>query len=376
MKKTLIPLLALFIVLFLPWTASAGDTGSSVHRTVKKIRHATVATKHSHHYAKRHHHRAKRAATAKRTRHAHLRSTRHAHKTRVRRVSTKHHYRHHHHRHYARLGHPPVSTYTGSHPILRSSLALVVDQKTGQPIYAKNPDQQAPIASITKLMTAMVTLDAHMPLDDDITISAQDVDHLKHTRSRLAVGTTLSRGELLHLALIASENRAAAALSRAYPGGRSAFVAAMNRKALELGMDNTHYVDGTGLSSENQSTAADLAKLVSAAYRYPLIREITTTGSYQVDVPVGSRVRRLVYHNTDALTRYKNWDIGISKTGFINEAGHCLVMQAKIAEKDVIIVLLDSWGRLSRIGDANRIRLWLEHHASRHLAIHEGSENV
>ena len=260
---------------------------------------------------------------------------------------------------------------------LRSAAALVVDQKTGEALYAKNVDVPTSIASITKLMTAMVTLDAELDLNEEIVIGNEDVDHLKGTGSRLALGTRLTREELLHLALIASENRAAAALSRAYPGGRQAFVAAMNRKAREVGMKDSRFVDGTGLNSDNRSTAADLVKMVDTAYKYPLIREITSTGSYDVSVPRTKMVRvrengrshkvarvvqsHLAFNNTNSLTRNQDWDIGVSKTGFINEAGRCLVMQTKIAERKVIIVLLDSWGKWSRIGDAQRIRKWLEH---------------
>jgi D-alanyl-D-alanine endopeptidase (penicillin-binding protein 7) len=259
---------------------------------------------------------------------------------------------------------------------LHSSAAIVVDQKTGAALYAKNVDIPAPIASITKLMTAMVTLDAGLSMDEEITITNEDVDRLKGTSSRLPVGTRLTRGELMHLALIASENRAAAALSRAYPGGRDAFVAAMNQKAKAIGMKDTRFVDGTGLNSDNRATAADLVKMVDAAYRYPMIREITRSGAYDLSLPVkrvvkvkeDGRIRRVTrevtrhvaFHNTNALTRDHDWDIGISKTGYLNEAGRCLVMQAKISEKPVIIVLLDSWGKWSRIGDANRIKKWLE----------------
>lgn len=260
---------------------------------------------------------------------------------------------------------------------LRSAAVLVVDQKTGEALYSKNVDVPTAIASITKLMTAMVTLDAELDLNEEIVIGSEDVDRLKGTGSRLALGTRLTREELLHLALIASENRAAAALSRAYPGGRDAFVAAMNRKARELGMKDSHFIDGTGLDSGNRATAADLVKMVDAAHRYQLIRQITSTGSYDVSVP-GTRVvrvrengktrkvarsvqRHIAFNNTNSLTRNQDWEIGVSKTGFINEAGHCLVMQTKIAEQKVIIVLLDSWGKWSRIGDAQRIRKWLEH---------------
>ncbi|HNF89834.1 MAG TPA: serine hydrolase [Thiobacillaceae bacterium] len=267
---------------------------------------------------------------------------------------------------------------------LKSAAALVVDQKSGEALYAKNVDVATPIASITKLMTAMVTLDAGLPLNEEIVIGNEDMDRLKGTGSRLALGTRLTRGELLHLALIASENRAAAALSRAYPGGREAFVAAMNEKARTIGMHQARFVDGTGLDSRNQATAADLVKMVDTAYRYPLIREITRTGTYDVTLPAhrivrikeNGHIRRVnqevlrqtAFNNTNALTRDQNWDIGVSKTGYINEAGRCLVMQASIAERKVIIVLLDSWGKFSRIGDAQRIKKWIEkdnHVASR-----------
>jgi D-alanyl-D-alanine endopeptidase (penicillin-binding protein 7) len=260
---------------------------------------------------------------------------------------------------------------------LRSSAALVVDQKTGTALYAKNIDVPTAIASITKLMTAMVTLDAGLPMYEEIVVNKEDVDRLKGTGSRVALGTRLTREELLHLALIASENRAASALSRIYPGGRPAFIAAMNRKAKEIGMHDSHFVDSTGLNSGNRATATDLVKMVNAAYRYPAIREISATGSYDVSLP-GTQVvkvrkngklrkeyrpvqRHVAFNNTNSLTRSEDWDIGVSKTGYINEAGHCLVMQTKIADQRVIIVLLDSIGKWGRIGDAQRIRNWLEH---------------
>lgn len=256
---------------------------------------------------------------------------------------------------------------------LRSNSALVINQATGELIYTKNPEIETPIASITKLMTAVVTLDAGLSLDEAITINNDDVDRLKGTGSRLPLGATLTRRELLHLALIASENRAAAALSRAYPGGREAFVEAMNRKAHSLGMQNTHYVDGTGLSSHNRSTAIDLAKLVDVASRnYPLIHEITSTGSYDVEVEGRKRARQIAYMNTNALTRNKDWDIGVSKTGYISEAGHCLVMQTKIAGQRMVIVLLDSWGKWSRIGDAQRIKRWIENGGAERVASRAG----
>ena len=241
---------------------------------------------------------------------------------------------------------------------LHSSSAIVVDQKTGRTLFGKNTDARMPIASITKLMTAMVVLDAQLPLDEKIAISSEDRDSLKGTHSRIKIGTTLSRQLALQLALMSSENRAAAALARAYPGGFPAFVAAMNRKAQSLGMSHTRFVDSTGLNSNNTSTAQDLVKMVTAAHAYPLIRDMTTTGFY--DVAMRSGQRRMQFKNTNMLVRNKTWKIGLSKTGFINEAGHCLVMQANIANRPMVIVLLDSWGKLSRIGDAQRIKKWVK----------------
>lgn len=255
-------------------------------------------------------------------------------------------------------------------PELRSSMALVMDEKSGRVIYSKNPDVRTPIASITKLMTAMVTLDARLPMEEKITISEDDVDRVKGTHSRLAVGTVLTRYQLLQLALMSSENRAAAALARTYPGGTAAFITAMNRKAQKLGMRDTSFVDSTGLRPGNQSTAEDLAKMVKAAHSYPTISEITTTASYDVEVPVYKRHkalarggvvhRSIAYRNTNKLVSDKDWEIGLSKTGYIAEAGHCLVMQAQIASQPLIIVLLDGDGKLTRITDANRIKRWLE----------------
>ncbi len=261
-------------------------------------------------------------------------------------------------------GHPVLAASSGA-LILKSSSALVVEQDGQEVLYAKNVDAVVPIASITKLMTAKVVLDAGLPLDEPIAISSADIDGLKHTRSRLKVGTVLTRADLLKLALMASENRAAAALARSYPGGTTAFVAAMNQKAIELGMWRTRFVDGTGLSSENVSTAQDLVRLVRGAYRHELIREYSTETSHTVELANG---RRLKYSNSNRLVRNAGWDIGLSKTGYISEAGRCLVLQAKIATTPVIIVLLDSWGKLTRIGDANRIKKWIETRAPREPA--------
>ena len=240
---------------------------------------------------------------------------------------------------------------------MRSAAAIVVKQEQELPLYSKNTDVPMPIASITKLMTAMVILDAQLPLDEQITIEKEDVDVLRGTRSKLKVGMTLTRDELLQLALMASENRAAAALARAYPGGVPAFVAAMNRKAEALGMMDTRFVDSTGLNSGNVSTAQDLVKMVKASYGYELIREYTTAHSHAVAL---RKSRNLPFHNSNLLVKSKSWDIGLSKTGYIHDSGRCLVMQAKIAQQAVIIVLLDSWGKYTRIADANRIKRWIE----------------
>ena len=239
---------------------------------------------------------------------------------------------------------------------LRSSVALVVDQDTDEVLLSKNPEAVLPIASITKLMTAMVVADAGLPLEEELSITTLDVlDTGKSSSSRLAAGSRLSRGELLHLALMASENRAALALGANFPGGLQAFVDAMNRKAVELGMRDTRYVEPTGLSSANRSSAKDLSVLVKAAMQYPLIRELSTTPEAQVAVGA----RQLQFRNTNGLVRNPEWEIGVQKTGYISEAGRCLVMQASLAGRNLILVLLDSAGKYSRIGDAERIRKWL-----------------
>jgi len=241
---------------------------------------------------------------------------------------------------------------------LASANALVFDANTGQPIYAKGADTITPIASVTKLMTAMVVLDADQGLDETISVGIADLDLLKGSHSRLRLGSELSRREMLRLALMASENRAASTLARHYPGGTGACVEAMNRKAQSLGMVRTRFADPTGLSSDNVSTASDLARMVKAAAGYDLIRDATTTASHYVEVQPTGTV--LGYNNTNALVRTAQWDIQLSKTGFIREAGKCLVMLANIASRPIVIVLLDSYGRLTRIGDANRVKHWLE----------------
>lgn len=278
------------------------------------------------------------------------------------------------------LGAPRMSTQLEmAMPDLSAQSALVFDQATGQPLLAKNANMQSPIASITKLMTAMLVLDAGQPLDEKITITEADRDTLKGTGSRLGIGASYTRGQLLHLALIASDNRAAHALARSAPGGLQRFVDQMNRMARVLGMQHTYFVEPTGLSSSNQSTALDLARLANHAYQhYPEIRQISTAGSYNLGtqrvVLKKKRHKALVqyrpvnFHNTNRLTRMDDWHIGLSKTGFINEAGHCLVMQANVAQRDVIIVLLDAGGSNSRAGDAARIKAWLESTQGAHRA--------
>ncbi len=241
-------------------------------------------------------------------------------------------------------------------PALKSQAALVVDQQSGEVLLGKNMESKLPIASLTKLMTAIVTLDAELDPDEPVTVTKADVDRLRGSHSRLQVGTTLTRDELLHLALMASENRAASALASSYPGGKDSCVLAMNLKAQLLGMSGTRFEDGTGLSGRNVSTAQDLAKLVQAAHAYPKIRDYTTSTSHQVKI--GRRMMR--FGNTNNLTRSSHWDIGLSKTGYIAEAGRCLVMQVTLAGRSIIIVLLDSWGKYTRVGDATRIRQWLE----------------
>lgn len=243
---------------------------------------------------------------------------------------------------------------------LRSSVALVIDQDTREVLLSKNDSAVLPIASLTKLMTGMLLSEARLPMNEMIEITQDDVDTEKGSSSRLRVGTVLSRGELLHLALMSSENRAAHALGRTFPGGLQSFVVLMNSKAKSLGMNDTAYVEPTGLSSRNQSSAKDLATLVSAAYDDPLLRELSTSPGHQV--AVGNRT--LSYNNTNRLVKNPAWDIGLQKTGYISEAGQCLVMQAKIAGRKLIMVFLDSAGKLSRIADAERVRRWVESNPS------------
>lgn len=239
---------------------------------------------------------------------------------------------------------------------LKSSVALVIDQDTHEVLLSKNDHAVLPIASLTKLMTGLIISQAHLPMDEPITITQDDVDTEKGSRSRLSVGTTLTRGEMMHLALMSSENRAAHALGRTYPGGLSTFVGLMNAKARAIGMADTRYVEPTGLSSQNQSSARDLATLVNVAHGDPMLRELSTSPSYEV--AVGRKT--LQYNNTNGLVKNPTWDIGLQKTGYISEAGRCLVMQAEIAGRKLIMVFLDSAGKFSRLGDAERVRHWVE----------------
>ena len=247
---------------------------------------------------------------------------------------------------------------------VKSSVALVMEEGTQDVLFSRNTRVALPIASITKLMTSLVVLDAHEAMDEMITVTADDLDTEKFSRSRLAVGTTLSRRDMLHLALMSSENRAAHTLGRNYPGGLSAFVTAMNAKARALGMTSAHFNDPTGLSSQNVASAEDLVKLVNAASANPTIREFSTDHEYAV--PVGRRM--LEFHNTNKLVASPGWDIIVQKTGYITEAGKCLVMKAVIEGRSVVIVLLDSFGKYTRLGDANRIRQWMESQPSDPLA--------
>ena len=255
---------------------------------------------------------------------------------------------------------PSVGQLSGLHATeddlaLKSGVALVVDEATDEVLFSKNPNAVLPIASITKLMTALVVTEAGLPLDEMLAVTQDDVDATAGNRSRLVQGTQLTRGEMLHLALMSSENRAAHVLGRSYPGGLERFVQAMNAKAQMLGMSDTRYVEPTGLSSENRSSARDLARLVRVASTQPLIREYST--SQDAVVPVGRR--QVQFRNTNGLVRNPEWDILVQKTGYISAAGRCLVMQAQLAGRQFIMVLLDSAGKYSRIADAERLRRWL-----------------
>ena len=239
---------------------------------------------------------------------------------------------------------------------LQSNVAYVVDQASSKVLFEKNPDVSLPIASITKLMTSLVVVEANQDMNEAIEVTNDDIDKEKGTGSRLKIGAKLSRADMLHIALMSSENRAASALGRNYPGGLTAFVAAMNAKAKQLGMSETHYVDSSGLSSQNRASAKDLVKLVNAAYQHPVIREYSTDSKYAVN-PGG---RALEYASSNRLVSNPAWEIGLQKTGYISEAGRCLVMQAMIEGRAIVMVFLDSKGKYSRLADASRIKKWLE----------------
>ncbi|MGB5290554.1 MAG: D-alanyl-D-alanine endopeptidase [Lysobacterales bacterium] len=251
-----------------------------------------------------------------------------------------------------------ASNFTGikGSPNLRSASAFVVNAQ-GQVIYGKDIDTVRPIASITKLMTAMVILDSDLDLNEKITVTKEDRDLVQLTGSRLEYGARLPRREMILLAIMSSENRAATALGRNYPGGMTAFVSEMNKKAVKLGMSNSHFADPAGLKVENQSTARDLITMVIAAQKYPLIKKASTTT--RIEVRPYAKRGPLVYGNTNRLLKNKTWDIELSKTGYINEAGRCLVMQANIEGEQVSIVLLNSFGKLTPFGDSNRLRKWM-----------------
>lgn len=253
-------------------------------------------------------------------------------------------------------GHLNPQDQSAALPTLSASVALVVDQDTNEVLFSKNVSAVLPIASITKLMTGLVIADAGLPMDEIITLTEDDVDTHKGSRSRLAVGTALTRGELMHLALMSSENRAANALGRTFPGGMNRFVSLMNSKARELGMLDTRFVDPTGLFSENRSSARDLATLVSAAYQRPILRDLSTSPGHQLSL--GRRT--LQYNNSNQLIHNPEWEIGLQKTGYIAEAGRCLVMQVKVAGRKIIMVFLNAAGKINRMQDAESMRRWVE----------------
>jgi D-alanyl-D-alanine endopeptidase (penicillin-binding protein 7) len=260
-----------------------------------------------------------------------------------------------HHHHYRRA--------TAPQPRLRSSEALVLDVTDHKVLYARKADGQVPIASISKLMTSLVVAEANQPLDEVLQVSPADRAIGRGAYSRLAVGTSLTRAQLFHLALMASENRAAHALARSYPGGLAACISAMNAKARALGMTHTHFVEPTGLSSQNTSTPDDLAKLVMAAAQSPVIRRYSTSRGYIIR----SGRHMVAFHNTDALVDRASWHIVVQKTGFTDAAGHCLVMQAVIDHRTVVMVLLNSWGKYTRVADARRVRQWTQAQLTRHI---------
>ena len=348
MRKSALGVLFSFLALaFLSPAAYSADASSSGHRTAKHKAQAKKATP-ARTVKKRvvRKNVAKKSSSAKKK----VATRRAANKSNVRRVS------------YApapaRLTAGEIAgLHLTNDPLdLKSNVALVVDQKTSDVLLEKNAAVALPIASITKLMTGLVVVEAGLPMDEVLTVTNDDIDREKFTGSRLRIGSQLTRADMLHIALMSSENRAASALGRHYPGGLPAFVKAMNAKARALGMTSTRYVDPTGLSSGNVSSALDLAKLVVAAYEHPVIRRYSTDTAYVVEPGAGM----LHYKNSNYLIKKSDWDIGLQKTGYISEAGRCLVMQTMIEGRSVVMVFLDAKGKLSRAGDASRVRRWIE----------------
>ena len=241
---------------------------------------------------------------------------------------------------------------------IKSPKAIIYDADSGDIIFQKKANEKSSIASLTKLMTAMVLIDSNLDLNEKVKITKKDQDRIKGTKSRLWLGSELTRKELLSIALIASDNRAASALSNSYPGGKKAFVQAMNVKAKQLGMVDTSFADPTGLDKNNISTAIDLVKMTQAAQQYPIIRELSTSSYYEAYIK--NKKIRLNYNNTNLLVRQGLWDIDISKTGYIREAGKCLIMQTKVMDKPIIMVFLKSYGKYTRTADAKRVKKWLE----------------
>jgi serine-type D-Ala-D-Ala endopeptidase (penicillin-binding protein 7) len=241
-------------------------------------------------------------------------------------------------------------------PDVRSRAVLVLDRTDGHELFARDADRAVPIASITKLMTALVVLDAGQPLDEQLRVTADDRVRGRGAASRIPVGAVLTRADLLRQALMASENRAARVLGRSYPGGEDAFVRAMNARAAQLGMSRTRFIDAAGLSSENVASARDVSRLIMAASQNPKIRVFSTAESHSVRFGR----RQLEFRNTDSLVRDSGWEVAVQKTGYITEAGKCLALQARIRGRDVVIVLLNSWGKYTRVADARRIRRWME----------------
>lgn len=368
LKSALGIFLSFLIVFHIPFAQAAEPIGTSADSTPK------TAAKKSHH---RHHAKRKKSATVA-SRHGISTATRKKSRAMqaaslnpreklVRKVVVVHGKRRVVYQREARAAIPavpPVMTagdlaglnMTRDALALASNAALVVDESTSQVLFEKNANVALPIASITKLMTGMVVVESHQDMNEIIQVTDEDVDRLRFSSSRLRVGSKLPRAKMLHIALMSSENRAASALGRHYPGGIQAFVAAMNAKARELGMTSTHYVDSTGLSSQNVASAHDLARLLLAASHHPILCQYTTDTKYVVQ-PGG---HALQYANSNRLVNNPDWEIGIQKTGFINEAGHCLVMQANIDGRSVVMIFLDSKGKYSRLADAQRIRKWLE----------------